>query len=152
MSMRLKILYQGARLYWRIFKPITMGVKVLLVRDERVLLVRHSYQPGWFLPGGGVKRGETIETAVRREVREELGGTLGDLTLLGVYSSIDRERNDHVLVFVCHAFEIAGANDKEIVAVEYFPLAALPPDTDEGSARRVQELLGERPLAYVTRW
>jgi 8-oxo-dGTP diphosphatase len=36
-----------------------------------------------FLPGGGVDPGETPETAVRREVREECGLEIADLTLLG---------------------------------------------------------------------
>lgn len=39
----------------------------------RIVLVRHSYMPGWRFPGGGVKRGETAEQGVLRELSEEIG-------------------------------------------------------------------------------
>lgn len=46
-----------------------------LVRDEQggLLLVRHSYKPGWGLPGGLVKSGEHPADAVVREAGEEVG-------------------------------------------------------------------------------
>ena len=53
-------------------------VAVVTDDDRRVLLCRMSPDRGvfpglWALPGGGVEPGERIETALRREVREELG-------------------------------------------------------------------------------
>ena len=42
--------------------------------EDRVLLVRQSYRaPGWALPGGGVRAGETLEACLIREMAEELG-------------------------------------------------------------------------------
>ena len=95
MSLRWRLLYLLARCYWRIFRPLTLGVKVLLIENEAIWLVQHSYQPGWFLPGGGVKRNEDLETAVRREAYEELGAKLGEIQLFGVYSSNKQKKNDH---------------------------------------------------------
>ncbi|MEC9401119.1 MAG: NUDIX domain-containing protein, partial [Pseudomonadota bacterium] len=54
--------------------PFTLGVRVIVEdRNSRVLLVRHSYVTGWYLPGGGVDKGETMEEAACREVLEEAG-------------------------------------------------------------------------------
>ncbi|MEO9255658.1 MAG: NUDIX domain-containing protein, partial [Tepidiformaceae bacterium] len=71
----LKGAYLGLRASWRVYHPITLGVRVILTSDGKVLLVRHTYRPGWFLPGGGVHRRESLERAARREVREEAGAT-----------------------------------------------------------------------------
>ena len=67
---------------------VVLGVNALVLDDEgRVLLVRHGYQPGWQLPGGGVDAGEMPEDAIRRELREELGLTGGECSFVGTYRS-----------------------------------------------------------------
>src|SRR6202011_3112819 len=59
---------------------------VIFDRDNRVLLVRHSYgRRGWELPGGGRKRKESLQQAVVREVREELGVEAMTAELRAVY-------------------------------------------------------------------
>jgi len=51
-------------------------VRVLCLRDGKLLLVQHRWTDGsyfWFIPGGGIKNGESIEDAAVREVWEETG-------------------------------------------------------------------------------
>ena len=77
------------RIWWRLRRPRTFGVKVLLRHPEQpelILAVRHSYVDldRWALPGGRYRPGrETPSDAARREVHEELGlrirGELADL-------------------------------------------------------------------------
>ena len=152
MSLRLKVLYTGAKIYWRIFQPVTFGVKIMLIREETVLLVKHSYEKGWHLPGGGVKRHESVETAVRREAREELGAEMDELHLFGVYTNDSQYKNDHVVVFVSHKFTLGPADKAEIRAVQKFPLRQLPPDVSRGTRHRIEEYLAGRPKAEVGIW
>lgn len=50
-----------------------VAIRVLIVQNDKVLLVREADDDWWALPGGGVDYGETIESTLTREVDEELG-------------------------------------------------------------------------------
>lgn len=129
----------GVRVQWRLFQPVTIGVRVLLVRDGEVLLVRHTYRPGWFLPGGGVKRHETLSDAARREAHEEAGATLGGLTLVGMYTNFHENKSDHVALFAATDFDVTGEHDEEIESLAWFPFDALPPGVSPGTRERIAE-------------
>lgn len=50
-----------------------VAIRVLIVQDDKILLVKESDDAWWALPGGGVDHGEAIESTLVREVEEELG-------------------------------------------------------------------------------
>lgn len=80
----LRVVGAGLRTWWKIRKPTTYGVKVLLIHPQdpaRCLIVRHSYSDStrWGMPGGKYKPDrESPEAAGVREVSEELGLTVAD--------------------------------------------------------------------------
>jgi 8-oxo-dGTP pyrophosphatase MutT (NUDIX family) len=138
-----RLIHHANRVRLRITRPITLGVRVLLARDGCILLVRHTYHPGWLLPGGGVKRGETLEQAARREVHEETGLTTGTLHLMGVFTNFYESKSDHVAVFSSTEFDPAQLRRDpwEIEAAQFFPLNALPQDLLPGHRRRIEAFI-----------
>lgn len=129
----------------RLTRGMTLGVRgIVSDADGRVLLVEHSYLHGWWLPGGGVDRGETAETALARELREEAGVVLaGPVRLLSVHANERFFRGDHVLVYHVPAWTRGGASQHgEIVGAEFFAPDALPADVNAASARRIAEWRG----------
>ena len=138
--MRLRFLYFLFRIYSFFFRPVRLGVRIMMVEDGQVLLVRQTYLPGWFMPGGGLKRGETLEGAARREVREETGAEVASLQLLGVYTNFSDWKTDHNALFVTRDFKVSGVPDSEIAELRFFPLDALPADLWPGHRLRLEEL------------
>lgn len=124
--MYLKLLYLGFKIYCFIFRPVRMGVRVMMIQDDKVLLIRHTYLNGWFMPGGGVNRNESLEQAARREAKEETGAELGEITLLGVFTNYLQWKTDHTVVFLCKDFKITGKSDAEIAEMQFFLLSELP--------------------------
>jgi len=68
--------------------PLLMvGAATLIVDDHnRLLLMKRTDSSCWGPPGGAVELGEVVEMAARREVREETGLELGEMSLFGVFS------------------------------------------------------------------
>ena len=150
--MFIRILYIGYRLYCFIFRPIRIGVRVMMLQDEKIWLVRQTYMPGWFMPGGGIKKGETLEEAARREALEETGAELGELTLMGAYSNFTEWKSDHNIVFICTDFEIKCKPDSEIAELKTFALDELPDDLWPGHRRRLQEYQAGLKAPLFGKW
>src|SRR5450756_2913910 len=136
-------------LYWRFARGMTLGVRaVVLDRDDRVFLVKHSYVAGWHLPGGGVEVGETFGDALRRELAEEGRIELvGEPSLHGLFFNSHVSRRDHVAVYLVRHFrqDRLPEPNREITTCGFFDVAALPAETTEGTRLRISEVLGGKP-------
>ena len=132
-----------------IWHHLTLGARVMLVDGDKVLLIRHTYTPGWQLPGGGVDPGETIEAAARREVFEETGYRVtGAMTLFGIYHNINAMTDrDHVALYVATAFEqgVAFKPSREIAEAAWFDRRALPEKVTPATSQRIDEYFDHAP-------
>jgi ADP-ribose pyrophosphatase YjhB (NUDIX family) len=132
-------------LYWRFSRGLTLGVRGMAIdANGRIFLVKHSYVPGWHLPGGGVEPRESMREALDRELMEE--GNIEILQtprLFGIYHSQTGAGRDHVALFVIDAFRQSQPPqpNAEIIAHGFFSRDDLPPDTTAGTRARIAEVL-----------
>jgi ADP-ribose pyrophosphatase YjhB (NUDIX family) len=132
--------------WFRLKRPMTMGVRIIAANEAgQICLVRHTYTPGWHLPGGGVERGETCLQAALKEAREEAGLVINasDISLMSVHANFENFLGDHVLVYVTRKWTtIPTQNGHEIAEYGFYDLANLPHGTTAGTKRRLQEWAG----------
>ena len=138
--------------YFLLRRPMTLGVRGLVFDRQAgsVFLIRHTYVPGWQLPGGGVERHETFQLSLERELAEE-----GNIELTGppILASLHFNRQssprDHVALFLVDAFRQTAPKlpDREIADAGFFPLDSLPADTTPATSRRIDEVLKGRPVS-----
>lgn len=146
----LALLHPIRRRVWRLIGKETHGVKVMLFDgDGAVLLVRHSYGRSdlFMLPGGGVERGEAPEAAAAREMMEELGCRVSDLTPVSVHVSTGEGRRDTVHLFRARPAGPIRPDGVEVAEARFFALDALPPNASPATRRRIDEHRGLRPTS-----
>ncbi len=133
--------------YARLRRGMTLGVRGAAFDEKgRVFLIKHSYVPGWYLPGGGVEPGETVEAALTRELMEEGGIALSEAPqLFGIYLNRSVSLRDHVVVFLCRScrqVQPPRLPNLEIIDAGFFAPDALPEGATEGTRRRLAEIAG----------
>lgn len=137
----------------QVTRGMTLGVRVMLIDGDRVLLIRHTYVPGWQFPGGGIEPRETAEDSARREVLEETGYRVrGRLELFGFYYNGQVHPRDHVALYLCREHEVAVpfSPSLEIAELGWFAAEDLPQETTRGTRRRAAEVFGGQPPS--SRW
>lgn len=139
------------QLYWRITRPLTAGARgVVQDGDGRILLVRHTYIPGWYLPGGGVDKNETLREAMVRELDEEVGVLVrGEAPLIGVFANFREHKSDHVALYLVRDYEMEPRPNREIAEFGFFHLEDAPEGTTRSTLTRMREVLtGSPPPEY----
>ena len=85
-------------------RPVVGVVAVARTAEGRWLLIRRGDTGQWALPGGTLEWGETLSTAIVRELSEEAGVSEVELgPILGVYSNPDRDPRFHAVTVVVQA-------------------------------------------------
>ncbi|MEO0672847.1 MAG: NUDIX domain-containing protein [Pseudomonadota bacterium] len=143
-----KLVSKSLQRYWRLTRGLTMGAQGMIFdNDGKVLLIRHTYRPGWHFPGGGVEKNETAETTVRRELEEEAGIICkSQPALFGLYANFRSFPSDHIALYTCSVWEQPRVPEpnREIAEQGFFPRDALPDNTIAAVRLRLEEHAGER--------
>lgn len=132
-----------------------------LVFDEqgRLLLHKRADNGFWGIPGGYMELGETVQETTRREVWEETGLHLGQLTLFAVYSGAEYEGtlpNGHQLANVMFVFtcrDYSGELQKvteESMEIRFFPLDALPDNLFPGQSHVFRDLRSGKQVPIIS--
>lgn len=77
-----------------------VGVGGIVFQDDRVLLVKRGKEPGlgkWSIPGGAVDLGETVKSALQREIEEETGLLVEVLDLVEIFERIIPDAQGKIL-------------------------------------------------------
>jgi ADP-ribose pyrophosphatase YjhB (NUDIX family) len=117
---------------------------VIVDERGRVLLLKHVFRvgSGWGIPGGFISSGEQPEEAVRREVREETGIEIEDLTL--VFARTLKQYNQIEFYFRCRPVGTASPRSVEIKDAGWFSTAELPDELSLDQCELIERALKAR--------
>ena len=128
-------------LFHKIFlllRPLTLGVRGICVDTEnnKILLVKHTYSNNWTLPGGGVEVNESVEEALKRELKEEVGLIYQEINILGIYHNSSVSRRDHVAIYQVRSWKKSEMHKRpklEISKTNWFSIENLPSNLSEST-------------------
>ncbi len=114
-----------------IYKNPALTVDGVIIKDHMIVLVKRSKSPfegQYALPGGFVEYGETVESALIREIAEETGLEVKIKSLIGVYSDPNRDPRGHVVSLAFKAQITGGelSSGSDAREVRLFDIRNLP--------------------------
>lgn len=147
MSGLMQLAYRVQKLLWKLLRPRTRGVKVMLFNATgEILLIRNSYGDthSWLIPGGGIKPWESPAQAAKREMREELGCGIDKLHPVSTHFATAEGKRDTIILFEAIAAGDPNPDGTEVVEARFFALDQLPQTVSPATRRRLAERLGEK--------
>ena len=114
--------YKILRRWKMLTKASNRGAGVAVWYQDQILVVRHSYRPGWSLPGGQIKKNELPRSAASRELWEEVGIQTAPERLIQV-----RESPPGKFLFECHLHTrpVLKIDNREIIEARFLDPAAI---------------------------
>lgn len=112
----------------KVYEKPFQTVDGLIVINDTILLIKRKNPPyGWALPGGFLDKGETLEQAFVREIKEETSLGVKNVEQFHTYSDPVRDPRDWIIstVFVAEPVGALEAGD-DAEEAEYWPLEELP--------------------------
>lgn len=141
-----KFLNTFRKIYWFIFRPKTFGVKALILKNDKILVVNHSYENLLMLPGGKINNNEKPEDAIVREIKEELSIDICDPKLFGTYKSTSEYKKDTVYLYIVRNFRgNPSSKSHEIDKYIWVDNNRLPKNISRATERRLQEFFKKTP-------
>jgi 8-oxo-dGTP diphosphatase len=111
----------------------SVGVAILIVRNNRLLLVRRRNVHGtgtWSTPGGHLEYGETPEQCAAREAKEEIGLNVVNIRFQAITNDIFEAEGKHYITLWMEGEAPGGepviCAEYEIAEMGWFDWAALP--------------------------
>lgn len=127
-----------------------IDIRAVILKDDRILLVRERSDGRWTLPGGWADVNESPSEAVIREVKEETGYDASAIKLLAFW---DKQKHQHPpewphaykCIFHCNILSGSPKESIEISAIDFFSLEKLPalstPRVTEAQLHRLKALV-----------
>ncbi len=134
----------------------------IIVEDEKILLIAHKKgtHTYWLLPGGGVKYGESLDKALKRELKEELGIDIKVDDIAMISDSIEPDGKRHIvnITFRCEYEdgEFRLAREKRLYDYGFFStdeigsLQIFPPINSE--IKKLLEGAGDGNIYLGSQW
>lgn len=144
--------------YWRFTRGVYLSVEACVIDDAgRTLLVRQDESGGWNLPATTARNGETLETAIRRGLRDIAGIEVNAKPELREFYSGDRdsrtgqisprgERGQTGLYVVRNWRRLSTPST---LAINFFPLGSLPTSLSPMTAERIRRSHESRTISQV---
>lgn len=113
-------------------RPSVTVDAILISKQNSVLLIQRGGEPfkgKWALPGGFINLDESLETACHRELEEETGLRVGELTQFKAYGAVDRDPRGRTISVIFYSFqevESAPVAGDDAANAQWFPLSRLP--------------------------
>ena len=132
---------QARRALWFVWRPNVRGVLAVPITPEgKIVLVRLTYDRGWHLPGGGLKRGERPRDGALRELTEEIGLTgHGEVECVQSFEHRPDFRRGTSTLFIVRDVRYAFRRSIEIEDAAEYDLDSLPAATTPLTRRKIAE-------------